>query len=56
MRHVLQTFYEPLTEEEIIQSVQMQLDVEEIKNVFELVRNNFQEWLRVWRMNVSEGN
>ena len=25
-------------------------------DVFELVRNNFQEWLRVWKMDVSEGN
>ena len=24
--------------------------------MFELVRNNFQEWLRVWKMDVSEGN
>ena len=28
----------------------------EIDYVFILARNNFQEWLRVWKMVVSEGN
>ena len=54
---VLQMFYGPITEEENIKLPQpLQPDVVEIDDVFILARNNFQEWLRVWKMVVSEVN
>ena len=54
---VLQMFYGPITEAENINLPQpLQPDVVEIDDVFILARNNFQEWLRVWKMVVSEGN
>ena len=50
-------FYGPITEAENINLPQpLQPDVVEIDDVFILARNNFQEWLRVWKMVVSEGN
>ena len=68
---VLQTFYGPITEEENRNLPQapaaeprapaavpqaLQPDVVEIDDVFILARSNFQEWLRVWKMDVSEAN
>ena len=61
---VLQTFYGPITEEEnrnlpqapAAEPQALQPDVVEIDDVFILARSNFQEWLRVWKMDVSEAN
>ena len=47
---VLQMFYHPIKQEPL------QPRVVERDDVFMLTRNNFQEWLRVWKMVVSEGN
>ena len=52
---VLQMFYGPITEEEN-RNLPLEPDVVEIDDVFLLARNNFQGWLRVWKMAVSEGN
>ena len=60
---VMRTFYEPIpeeddgpvTEEELIQALD-QLYALPPKDVFALVRTDFQEWLRVWRMYISRGN
>ena len=67
----MQTFYGPITEEEnrnlpqapaaepqapAAEPQALQPDVVEIDDVFILARSNFQEWLRVWKMDVSEAN
>ena len=46
---------EPMTEEELIQALD-QLYALPPKDVLILARNNFQEGLHVWRMDVSRGN
>ena len=54
---VLQMFYGPIPEKENTNLPQaLQPDVVEIDDIFILARNDFQEWLRVWKMVVSEGN
>ena len=45
---------EPMTKEELIQALD-QLYTLPPKDVFILARNNYQDWLRVWRMDVSRG-
>ena len=54
---VLQMFYGLITEDENINLPQpLQPEVVVIEDIFILARNNFQEWLRVWKMVVSEEN
>ena len=54
---VLQMFYGPISEEENRNLHQaLQPVVVFHYDMFLLARSNFQEWLRVWRMDVSEGN
>ena len=60
---VMRTFYEPIpeeddgpvTEEELIQALD-QLYALPPKDEFALLRTDFHEWLRVWRMHASERN
>ena len=51
---LMRTFYEPASEE-LIQALD-QLNAPPPEDVFALVRTDFQEWLRVWRMDVSKEN
>ena len=51
---VMRTFYEP-TQEELLEALD-QLNAPPPEDVFALVRTDFQEWLRVWRMDVSKEN
>ena len=55
---VLQVFYGPIAEQENIGLPQpLEPDVVEIDDIFILARrNNFREWLRVWKMVVSAEN
>ena len=55
---VLQIFYSPIAEQENAGLPQpLEPDVVEIDDIFILARqNNFQEWLRVWKMVVSRRN
>ena len=55
---VLQMFYGPIAEQENSGLLQpLEPDVVEIDDIFILARrNNFQEWLRVWKMVVSRRN
>ena len=55
---VLQMFYGPITEQENAGLPQaLEPDLVEIDDIFILARrNNFQEWLRVWKMVVSRRN
>ena len=50
----MRTFYEP-TQEELIEALD-QLNEQPPEDLFALVRTDFKEWLRVWRMDVSEEN
>ena len=53
-RDVIEMFYKP-----ILQEVQQRLRLPIIPSRrfdFEIVRNNFGEWLRVWKMRVPGGN
>ena len=53
-RDVLEMFYGPIP-----QDVQQRLSIPVKPSRgfdFEIVRNNFGEWLRVWKMRVSGGN
>jgi len=54
---VLRMFYSRIPEEEnrnLPEPLQPRLNA--LFDVFKISQNNFQEWLRVWRMDVSEGN
>ena len=51
----LQMFYGLITEEEN-RNLPLEPDAVEIYDVFLLARNNFQGWLRVWKMVLSEGH
>ena len=54
---VLQMFYGPIPEEENRNLPQpLEPDQVVLYDSFILFQNNFQEWLRVWRMAVSEEN
>ena len=55
--NVLQTFYGPITREEnrnLPQPIQPELVL--TRDGFKISQSNFQEWLRVWLMTVSETN
>ena len=52
---VLQMFYGPIQENRNLPQA-LQPDVIVYFDVFSLARSNFEEWLRVWRMAVSERN
>lgn len=53
---VLQMSYGPITEEESqnLSKALTPVVVASYFDVFRLAQNNFGEWLRVWRMDVSE--
>jgi len=52
---VLQTFYGPIPQNSNLpEPIEPNLTV--LYDGFQISQNNFQEWLRVWRMNVSERN
>ena len=55
--NVLQTFYGPITEEEN-RNIPQPLQPERVplRDGFRISQSNFQEWLRVWTMNVSQTN
>ena len=46
---------EPITEEEMNEVLE-RINAKEPEDVLALVRTDFREWLRVWRMNISRGN
>ena len=54
---VLQTFYGPITREEN-RNIPEPLKPERVltRDVFKISQSNFQGWLRVWIMNVSQTN
>jgi len=52
---VLQTIYGPIPEETNL-PLAVQPDVVAYFDVLILAQSNFEEWLRVWRMDVSERN
>ena len=55
--NVLKTFYGPITEEEnrnLLQPLQPERTI--LRDGFKISQSNFQEWLRVWIMNVSQTN
>ena len=55
--NVLQTFYSPITREENRNLPQpLQPERVPVRDVFKISQTNFQEWLRVWIMNVSQTN
>jgi len=54
---VLQMFYGPIPREEnrnLPEPLKPRLIA--LYDVFKITQNNFQEWLRVWRMDISETN
>ena len=54
---VLEMFHGPIPWREIIKLPEtLNGDEEPLLDEFELNQNNFGEWLREWRMNISEGN
>ena len=54
---VLQMFYGPIPREENINLPEpLEPDITVLYDGFQISQNNFQEWLRVWRMDVSERN
>jgi len=54
---VLQMFYGPIPREENINLPEpLEPDITILYDGFQISQNNFQEWLRVWRMDVSERN
>ena len=55
--NVLQTFYSPITREENRNLPQpLQPERVPVRDGFKISQSNFQEWLRVWIMNVSQTN
>ena len=51
-RDVIEMFYGPIEE-----SQRLRLPISpNIRGEFEIVRNNFNEWLRVWKMRVTNNN
>ena len=55
--NVLKTFYGSITEEEnrnLSQPLQPERTI--LRDGFKISQSNFQEWLRVWIMNVSQTN
>ena len=55
--NVLQTFYSPITREQNRNLPQpLQPERVPVRDVFKISQSNFQEWLRVWIMNVSQTN
>ena len=55
--NVLQTFYSPITREENRNLPQpLQPERVPVRDGFKISQSNFQEWLRVWLMTVSETN
>ena len=53
---VLQTFYGPIPRRENANLPEPLNEVELLLDGFELNQNNFGEWLREWRMEISEEN
>ena len=53
---VLQMFYGPIPEENINLPRPLRPDQVELYDRFILSQTNFQDWLRIWRMAVSEEN
>ena len=54
---VLQMFYGPIPREENRNLPEpLEPDLTVLYDVFQITQNNFQEWLRVWRMDVSKRN
>ena len=51
-RDVLEMFYGPIEENQSLMSPISPL----IRGEFEIVRNNFNEWLRVWKMRATKNN
>ena len=55
--NILQTFYSPIAREQNINLPQpLQPERVPVRDVFKISQSNFQEWLRVWIMNVSQTN
>ena len=54
---VLQTFYSPIAREQNRNLPQpLRPESVPVRDVFKISQSNFQEWLRVWIMNVSKTN
>ena len=54
---VLQMFYGPIPREEKTNLPEpLKPDFTALYDGFQISQNNFQEWLRVWRMDISERN
>ena len=53
---VLEAFYGPIPRRENIQLSEPLNEVEPVLDEFELNQNNFDQWLREWRMNISPEN
>ena len=55
--NVLDNFYSPLSREQNRNLPQpLQPERVPVRDVFKISQSNFQEWLRVWIMNVSQTN
>jgi len=54
---LLQMFYGPIPREEKINLPEpLEPDFTALYDGFQISQNDFQEWLRVWRMDISERN
>ena len=53
---VLDAFYSPIPRREYTRLPEPLNEVEPVLDEFELNQNNFDEWLREWRMNISPEN